>query len=473
MVRRGNSGQAVVFILMALVILVFLLLFQVDLHRIIQRKGQTRNAGDASVLAAARWQGATLNLIGDLNLVHALALATGSEEAAAAATNMQTRLAFTGPLAGLYAAQVLAKNNGMRVDAGMSQILFDHASTIRNLYAASTEDGDMYFPEPWPGAWAEYADLLRLIADSGIAAGPDNMQTYTDPGAGHLLFTKDFYHAVMGHGWCWFKFHAPSLLTGYNSFHDWPPLPDSDRNDYWNAEVFPLHVHPSVRRMRMLFTPQELAGYAQDAGHAEANASLLAATNLMERAEVWFFYNNADWGEWKAIKPDGEDNFPITGPVREEYDTAGADAAIRVSAPVSRLTPNIADGGGERVLWTAAAKPFGYLDTQTGRDKVTAAAGFVLPAFRHVRLVPIDAVSNADASSSDVEWVAHVRSHLKRYLQDGPSGTGGGCRYCSALALWENDSFRREGADWLEEYGGTCRRPAHGPGHGGGSRRGH
>ncbi|MBO4288140.1 MAG: Tad domain-containing protein [Kiritimatiellae bacterium] len=473
MVRRGNSGQAIVFILMALVILAFLLLFQVDLHRIIQRKGQTRNAGDSAVLAAARWQGATLNLIGDLNLVHALALAAGSEEAAAAATNIQIRLAFTGPLAGLYAAQVLAKNNGMRVDAGMSQILRDHAATIRNLYAASNEDGEMYFPEPWPGAWNEYSDLLRLIADSGIAAGPDNMQTYTDPGAGHLLLTKDFYYAVMGHGWCWFKFHAPALLSSYNSFHDWPPLPDADRNDYWNAEVFPLHVHPSVRRMRMLFSPDELAGYAQDAGHADANATLLAATNLTERAEVWFFYNGTDWGEWKAIKPDGEDNFPITGPVREEYDTAGADAAIRVSAPVTRLTPNIADGGGERVLWTAAAKPFGYLDTQTGKDKVTSAAGFVLPAFRNVRLVPIDAVSNADASSSDVEWVTHVRSHLKQYVQNGPSGAGGGCRYCSALALWENDLFRREGADWLEEYGGTCRRPSHGPGHGGGSRRGH
>lgn len=473
MVRRRDGGQAVVFILMALVILAFFLLFQVDLHRIIQRKGQTRNAGDSAVLAAARWQGATLNLIGDLNLIHALALAAGSEEAAEAATNMQTRLAFTGPLAGLYAAQVLAKNNGMRVDAGMSQILLDHATTIRDLYASTGGDGEMYFPEPWPGAWTEYAELLRLVAASGIAAGPDNMQTYADPGGGHLLLLKDFYYAIMGHGWCWFKFNAPSLLSGYNSFRDWPPLPDSDRNDYWNAEIFPLHVHPAVHRMRMLFTPAELADYARDAGHEDANPSLLASTNLTERADAWFFYNSADWGEWEAIKPDGEANFPVTGPVREEYDTAGADAAVRVSAPVSRLTPNIAAGGSDRVLWTAAAKPFGYLDTTSGRDKVTSAAGFVLPAFRNVRLIPVDAASNADASSSDVEWVTHVRQHLRRYVQDGPSGAGGGCRYCAALALWENGLFRKEGVDWLEEYGSTCRRTAHGSGRGGGSRRGH
>ena len=109
MVKR--SGQAILFLLMALTVLVFILLLNIDLHRIIQRKDQAQNAGDAAALAAARWQGTTLNLIGELNLMHALALATPvpDEAAISAITNMQARLSFTGPLTGLYAAQLAAE----------------------------------------------------------------------------------------------------------------------------------------------------------------------------------------------------------------------------------------------------------------------------------------------------------------------------------------------------------------------------
>jgi len=42
-----QAGQAVIFILLALVTLVFFLLFIVDLHQIVRRKNQTMNAGDA------------------------------------------------------------------------------------------------------------------------------------------------------------------------------------------------------------------------------------------------------------------------------------------------------------------------------------------------------------------------------------------------------------------------------------------
>ena len=50
MVKR--SGQAILFLLMALTVLVFILLLNIDLHRIIQRKDQAQNAGDAAALAA-------------------------------------------------------------------------------------------------------------------------------------------------------------------------------------------------------------------------------------------------------------------------------------------------------------------------------------------------------------------------------------------------------------------------------------
>ena len=66
-----------------------------------------RDAGEAA-LAAARWQGATLNLVGELNLMHALALSAQDSAAVGAITNLQARLCFTGPLTALIAAQVAA-----------------------------------------------------------------------------------------------------------------------------------------------------------------------------------------------------------------------------------------------------------------------------------------------------------------------------------------------------------------------------
>ena len=124
------------------------------------------------------------------------------------------------------------------------------------------------------------------------------------------------------------------------------------------------------------------------------------------------------------------------------------------------------------ILWTAAAKPFGYLESDSGRQRVDAAAGFVLPAFRDTRLIPVDTASGAANSSSDVEWVRHVRSHLHPYLESGPQPNA--CRYCSALTLWEDDAFRQQGIDWLDLYHQNCRvRTPGGNRRGGGSRRGH
>lgn len=467
-----RSGQAVVFILLALTALVFVLLFNVDLHRIIQRKDQTQNAGDAAALAAARWQGATINLVGELNLMHALALANGQPNAVDAITNMQARLCFTGPMTAFFASQIAAKNNHMYVDDDMTALIREHADLVRTQYA-SQFDGSQYFPEPWPGAWAEYADMLDQVAADGIAAGPDNAQFFMDPSAGHPLMEKAFYEAVDGKNWCWFHLHASGLLASYGSYHDWPPLPESDVADYADAEIFGIGLQPFTMPLRSRFSPAELETAFHEAGFDTVSAAMLAVTNVMDTDEVWYVYNQPDWGAWNRIKPDGADAFPITGEVRPEYDVAGADAVVRVYATVDRMTPGL-DGAAlnDKVIWTAAAKPFGYLDTDAG-DKVraTSAADFVLPAFRDVRLIPIDSASGSENSSSDVEWVRHIRSHLQPYLTSGPQSSS--CRYCRALATWEPDSFRQEGIDWLSLYSDRCRVTSGGGGRGGGTRRGH
>jgi len=468
----ARSGQVVIFLLVALTALVFMLLFIVDLHSIVQRKNQAQNAGDAAALAAARWQGATLNLVGELNLLHVLALANGQPAAVDAITNMQARLCFTGPMTALFAAQIAAKNNHMYVDPDMTDLLREHAHTIRTQYAA-VFNGEHYFPEPWPGAWPQVADMLDQVVADGIAAGPDNAQFFLDPSAGHILMKKDFYEAVAGQNWCWFYLYTRGLLESYSSFRDWPALPDPGSADYSDAEIFGIGLSPTTARLETFFSASELEARFHEAGFDTVSATQLTDTNVMRRYETWYFYNPREWSEWRRIKPDGAESFPVTGTVRPEYDRAGADAVVRVHATVERTTPG--DGNGQRsdkVIWSAAAKPFGYLEDGSERRPVTDASYFALPAFSDVRLIPTDAASGAENSTSDVEWVRHVRSHLRPYVETGSQSTA--CRYCIALATWENAIFRQTGIDWLELNHDKCRIPSPGGNRrGGGSRRGH
>jgi hypothetical protein len=472
---RRSSGQAIVFLLLTLTALVFVLLFNVDLHRIIQRKNQAQNAGDAAALAAAWWQGATINLVGELNLIHALALANAVNAsnidtgAIDAITNMQARLCFTGPLTALFAAQTAAKENHIYVDKDMTELLRDHANLVRTQYTTKFEDSD-YYQEPWPGAWEQYADMIDLVALDGIAAGPDNTQFFLDPATGHFLMEKAFYEAVLGRNWCWFHLHANGWLQAYSSFHDWPALPDPELSDYTDSEIFGVGLHPYTYRMPFFFPdtyPDALLSPFHDAGFSTVTAAQLTNTNLTQSWETWYAYNPRDWNRWARIRPD--DGFPVAGEVRPEYDVAGADTVVRVYASVDRLTPG--SGRSDNVVWSAAAKPFGYLGENADKQPVTA-SGLVLPAFRNVRLIPVDAATGSENSSSDAEWVRHVRSHLHTYLEHGPLSSP--CRYCAALTVWEIETFRQDGIDWLTVYSGNCREPDPGGSrHGGGSRRGH
>jgi Flp pilus assembly protein TadG len=475
--KRSRSGQAVLFLLLVFTVLVFFLLFNVDLHRVIQRKTQAQNAGDAAALAATRWQAATLNLVGELNLMHVLALAAvpmPDRAAVDAITNMQARLCFTGPLAGLYASQVAAKNNHIYVDPALTDLLRSHVNTIRTQYANTiNDDGEKYYKEPWLGAWDEYADMLEIVCADGIAAGPDNAQFFAIPGNGHILLSKEYYEAVLGRSWCWFYLYQRGLLESYHSFHDWPPLPDINPNTYDNCEIYGVGVQPVTEKMKNLFTADALETTVLRSGLAPDGVPDLNNTNLMDFAETWYMYKRDTWASWDAIKPDGEYPFPAAGEIRPEYDYAGADVVIRLSAVVDRITP----GTGTKqatVNWTAAAKAFGYLEADSEKKKPDSAAAFVLPAFRNVRLIPADTASGSNNSSSDVEWMIHVTKHLKPYMEIGTTAPNT-CSYCRALVMWEPQSFRQTGIDWLTLNSHLCKIPTGGGGghRGGGSRRGH
>ena len=127
------------------------------------------------------------------------------------------------------------------------------------------------------------------------------------------------------------------------------------------------------------------------------------------------------------------------------------------------------------ILWTAAAKPFGYLesDDDDGLRLRPDAYGIVLPAFRDVRLIPIDAGSGGAGGAFDIGWRRHLDEHLPLYTSTGALDDG--CRYCRLIDTFEDSDCRRQGIDWLLVNSDRCTLPSPGGGGGGGggTRRGH
>ena len=114
---RRRAGQTLPIVVWMVVLVVVLLLVAFDIFLSARAKMHLANTGDAAALAAARWQGTTLNLIGDLNLAH-LAAACDETLLPSDRTNiihginaLAERLAFAGPVMGLYAANEAVRLN--------------------------------------------------------------------------------------------------------------------------------------------------------------------------------------------------------------------------------------------------------------------------------------------------------------------------------------------------------------------------
>ena len=123
------SGQVLIVGLIIVLILLLTIFIFFDIHNIIRAKIKVETAEQAAALAGARWQGESLNLIGELNLLIAneailnssavqtpagiVEIRNRMSAGVKAINELQTRVAFMGPLIGLSAAQQAAKNNGI------------------------------------------------------------------------------------------------------------------------------------------------------------------------------------------------------------------------------------------------------------------------------------------------------------------------------------------------------------------------
>ena len=464
-----RRGQVLLLVLFAVAALLVAALWLADVHHAVLAKDKTQNAGDAAALAGARWQAAALDLEGELNLFHALALSALDHAAVDAVTNAQLRLLFAGPLVGVAAAQQAAKLDGAPVNEAFTAFVRECAATARHGYGATLGDGSTAMPEPWPGAWEAYADALDALAADGIAAGPDSASFLLDPDGAHVLLERAFYEAVLGRDWCWFHRFAPGLLESYGDFRSWPALPDAPPAAAFGAELLPLHLRAAALPLRAALAA---AGSERtfEAVAAEAPAPGPGTNDLVQ---TWIVYDETAWGPWEAMK---DPSMPLDGELRPEYDYAGADSAMRVENPSGRLSRDGADATAEPVVWIGAAKPFGHLDADAAAGTAAAppsATPLVLPVFREVRLVPLDATSGGSGRGFDLRWRRHVREHLPRYLARGVRDLEPGCTYCAALARWENPALREAARRWLATDSWKCALSPPGGSRGGGSRHAH
>ena len=489
-----------VLLVVVLVALAVIVLWLFNLHHGIRMKGQAQDGGDAAALAAARWQGITLNLIGDLNLAKALALSASVSNLPlgelAAADELQARLCFVGPMLGLLAAQEAARANRIPDNPYFAAELRAHADLVR-AEALTPDLADAAYEN----CLEEYADMIDYVCDSGVPAYPENAHFYGYYMGDHILLDPGFYSAVEFEDWCWFKLGHPGLLESFSGYQDWDELPATlETMETGNSEIFGLGLAP--RDFSALEDPDrvsELNGIVADRGLAYGRAGGAGGTDTIRSGITnvirWYCYDGRTWTEWSALADTGWERFPIEGRVREEYNYAGADAAILIdlsySDPISNRpslsyteqnklqVESAGVSGGWRISWTAAAKPFGYLGPSNAPARPDSGA-LVLPAFHVVRLIPGDASSAPSGGAFNPGWHEHIDMHLPNYISSGGGALVAGCSYCDAIARFEQPAVRSEAVAWLNERNSSnelvhpCWYPPGGGGGGyGGTRRGH
>ena len=432
--RKGKSGQIAIFLVLILAGLVLLFALNVDIFTSTRSKIRLQNAADASALALARWQGATLNLIGDLNLAHLAAVCQSNRNAIAGIVALQQRLAFMGPTVGFKAANDLANENRIAISPDMTR--------ATRLVAEFMDDG--------------YRRMLEVVLRDGIRVGVDNASLVR---AGNVdpRVDPDFYAAIRS------KDFRTLCLRYANGAHHLPSIPAGAPD----PEEILLSGHNACfgsvgigweNGAGYASRISTLADFARDCGidardinepGLRTNANLFAEGN-------WCIYDASEWRELPAEF--NFSRFPWLSPLREEYNTSGGSATIRVEGAVA-LTSVAAQTNA--ITAQAAAKTLGRVN---GMSVAKVSPPLVLPAFPRARLVPFGVGAAGRYGMSNIN---HVRSLLGLLGRQG-----GASSYLSLLEMFNSEGFRSAAEEWYSNHGHTDADGCHPPTKGGTERGG-
>jgi hypothetical protein len=463
----NRSGQAILFLIMVLMVALFAVLWNFDLHKTVILKMRMRDAGDSAALTAARWQAIALNTVGELNLVQAALLTDylaggvpveSIEAELIKLHNLRRRVALHGPLVAFAAAQQAAFHNGAHANAGYAR---EYSRLTIDYGSGSGDAAEMA---------EEYLALLDTIIENGIATKASFYR------AGHILLDPGFYDAIESgkfiNYWCPFYFEDYYMwwLENYTSYGDWPPLPEGGAIRILDLDIYSTsnslyHIadfdEDPVKR-------NELQGVVDETSVDPVEVSLIEDDIIN-----WHMYGIGWMDSWQEFIDEWE--LPFRDLIAPEYDYMGAESILELAAGYTTTMP----GGSTNhsIRWVAAAKPYGYLENSGNEQEPWRPNyfGIVLPAFNNVRLIPVQH-DVGDIRGSEAWWY-HVYHHLPDYLSRGPNALDANsnglvdydCRYCQDLLYWEDSTFRADGLEWLSNPDNTrkCLRGGGGGGGGG------
>ncbi len=467
-----KSGQAIIFLMVVVVIGLFVVIWNFDLHRIITAKVQVRNAADAAAMAGARWQGVTLNMIGDLNLIQAAILTE------AYANNddlhefevppevldlhdLRNRLCLFGPLAAFSVAQQAAFDNGAFNDPELAADLQWLAEEFMKIHGSPYNNLSYEY----------YGELLANIVAHGVA-----VSSYTVQFPDHPLTQEKFYTGIayaLGGVWCGLENYEYEL-EHYEGVDSWSKL-DTEIGVYRMLDLklrefrtmaagTEENIWPPPRPGTAMFDKdwQEFLDYVRAdergifASFPGSDASLLLESmvpyNPTEDIQ-WHVFSGAWLRTWPQPR-DGEDDleddkdqdrFPIWAEVQDKYNYIGAETGVGISMPVHRGILATSSRETVDLEYQAKAKPFGYFEG-AAQDSPPYYLGFVFPVFTDVRLIH----SEIGDKQVPTEFFRHVLRHLDAYLEGGPDALNPTCHYCQLLKAWETLD-REAGLEWLED----------------------
>lgn len=433
--RIHKEGQVAIFLVLILAGLTLLFALNVDIFTSSRSKIRLQNAADASALALARWQGTTLNMVGDLNIAHLAAICQSNVNAISGIVQLQSRLAFIGPTIGFKAANEIAEKNGVRISEDMT--------FATRLVSEFMDEG--------------YRRMLDVVIRDGIRAGVDNaailragcVDPRTDP---------DFYEAIRNRDF-------RTLCCRYSrGGHRLPEIPSGAPDP---EEIMLSGANACFGNVGIGWESglpysgyvNDLADMARDYGVDDAvvNSQALTTNATLFTVRQWCVY---DQSEWRDLPDDFSfSRFPWLTPLRDEYSVCGGSATVRVEGSVSLASLAAQTNF---IAAQAAAKALGHVN---GRKVTSVAPSIVLPSFSRARLLPFGPGAAGRYGMANLD---HIRSML------GLLGMPGGINsYLHLLDEYSSESFRNAAETWYSQHGHSdadgCRPPGRGAERGGGT----
>lgn len=490
-----EQGQVLILVIIVMLILTMAILFMFDLQTIVRGKMKLETGEQAAALTAAKWQKASLNLIGELNLVKACNILLDDivprqpnapndpnkviKSASSCITEMQSRISFVGPLIGFGAAQQAAKNNGMAVNAALTNEMNQYIEKIMVDPRYTPEGG---VPDYISGYhWREpYISMLTAIMEQGIAIRPNGRFPGLEGVDPRWLTSDTLYRAINNHLWC-----NPTLntLVKYPDSYwsgKWWNIEFSNTNFPDESEIYTLRIKYTGARNSRPDTydvaENDIARLASERGMNVSDWDTLSNVTWCTYDSSWYQnsadYNGPDTSIWDRrhfLRADLQPSFLYGGALAyaegyqnltmlNQYATAMArpnnTRGDQLSKAQIAMRNNLIRDTGVKTVKVGNDsvgdhQPGGALAKVIGatKDSPPCTTGIILPLFTDVALVPssIQAYRPMRGEFSLLErfliWLSTV-DDLHNPATPPPAGTQG---YLAALQLLDTAAFRKSG----------------------------